>query len=226
MKKEMFFLTSMLSFFIVGCNENISPEISDCSTQQIYYIDGLSSNLFVSEIPEYMSIYKDTSGDYYRAEIDFCELENKGLCIENIDCVVPNVYDDGIDGYKRIKSFYVYKPDNEKGYFNTLTISEGIEVFSDEIRPLGNIPAREIRIPSSTKEIYQGYGWATNWTNKQEYGMIDKCIFSYNGTVEQFSKIKKVTPSPLSLYWGPFKKEFVCLDGKVFLDFYHGPVEV
>ena len=56
MKKEMFFLTSMLSFFVVGCEENISTEISDCSTQQIYYIDGLSSNLFVSEIPEYMSI--------------------------------------------------------------------------------------------------------------------------------------------------------------------------
>ena len=145
MKKQLLLLVSILLPLISSCNvePTIEPtsgqttdsvtELTSISTtepsEEIYYLDGLASNLFVTEVPENVDCYYEESTDCYSA---YADTNEDGIIYKDIDCIIPNVYDDGIHGLKRIKIFDCSDLDTP-GYYNILIISEGIELVGTEI---------------------------------------------------------------------------------------------
>ena len=227
MKKQLLLLVSILLPLISSCNveptiEPTSGQTTDSATEltsisttepseEIYYLDGLASNLFVTEVPENVDCYYEESTDCYSA---YADTNEDGIIYKDIDCIIPNVYDDGIHGLKRIKIFdcsYLDTP----GYYNKLIISEGIEMVGTEI---GHIAAREIYFPSTLKTISCIWGWQSlrdeakeNIKNKTRY---------YNGTIAEFKKIEGFISSSCLLEDTPYSIKFICLDGDAYFDFY------
>ena len=232
MKNKLLLLVSILLPLISSCNikptvePTIEPTIEPTveptveptleptvePSEEIYYLDGLASNLFVTEVPENVQCkYLEDSDSY----IAYAQTKKDGIVYENIDCIIPNVYDDGIHGLKRIKYFQIYY--FGAGYYNKLVLSEGIEVFYASI---GEIPTKEIYFPSTTKMIKSLFSGTINVFNKEEHGNIEKVDLYYNGTVEQFGLIESIPP--YVCVSDPFEVEFICLDGPAYFEFYEG----
>ena len=216
MKKQILLLASMLLPLVSSCNSiptmeptaqptfesTLEPTVEP--SEEIYYLDGLASNLFVTEVPENVEVYYS---EYYNSYIAKCYTNKAGVVYENIDCIIPNVYDDGIHGLQVIKKF-AFKSETV-GYINKLILSEGIE---ESFSYIGDIAAIEIYFPSTIKEmnsLWKDVGTHNSVGSKRRY---------YNGTVEQFKKIE-VEP-PIYCVDKPFKVDFICLDGVAYFDFY------
>ena len=220
MKKQLLLLVSILLPLISSCNveptiEPTSGQTTDSATEltsisttepseEIYYLDGLASNLFVTEVPDNVDCYYEESTDCYSA---YADTNENGIIYKDIDCIIPNVYDDGIHGLQVIKKFAFES--ETVGYINKLILSEGIEECFSYI---GDIAAIEIYFPSTIKEmnsLWKDVGMHNSVGSKRRY---------YNGTVEQFKKIE-VGP-PKYCVDKPFKVDFICLDGVAYFDFY------
>lgn len=229
MKKQLLLLVSILLPLISSCNHiptaeptvepTIEPTVEPTfeptvePSEEIYYLDGLASNLFVTEVPDNVRcIYLEDSDSY----IACAQTKMDGTVYKNIDCIIPNVYDDGINGLKRIKYFQINY--YGAGYYNKLVLSEGIEFFYASI---GEIPTKEIYFPSTTKMIKSLFYGTVNVFNKEEHGNIEKVDLYYNGTVEQFGLIEPIPPY-VCVSDHPFEVEFICLDGVAYFEFYEG----
>lgn len=229
MKKQLLLLVSILLPLISSCNveptiEPTSGQTTDSATEltsisttepseEIYYLDGLASNLFVTEVPDNVDCYYEESTDCYSA---YADTNENGIIYKDIDCIIPNVYDDGIHGLKRVKIFgsYFY----EGGYYNKLIISEGIEVINSGI---GDNFAREIYYPSTTKKmstLFQRY--PEDWTDEQR-DIYNNSKSYYNGTISQFNQIEEIEPY-CCVDSVPGKYAFICLDGVAYFYNYHG----
>ena len=206
--------------------ESASEEIED-----IYYVDGLPSNLFVTEVNDYMKFLYIEPEDCYYAE---CNLPKPAPeYIEEI--VFPNVYDDGINGLKRVKHvsgvFWAYESTIDK-----IIISEGIETlrsygysYRDESWKYnsGNILyflCSDLYLPSTIVEIvhgaYEGGGSSSEeWLNRNQF------VIHYNNTVEYFNenctiKMPLMTSDYRKSNDREDKIEINCLDGRMYLDVY------
>ena len=239
MKNKLLLLVSILLSFVSSCSsiptEEPTVEISSSETEiptteeptdvptetttteepteEIYYLDGLASNLFVTEVPENVECkYLEDSDSY----IAYAQTKKDGIVYENIDCIIPNVYDDGIHGLKRVKTFWSYF--YEGGYYNKLIISEGIEIIRSGI---GDNLSKEIYFPSTTKKmctLFQRY--PEDWTDEQR-DVYNNSKSYYNGTISQFNQIEEIEPD-VCVDSVPGKYAFICLDGVAYFNNYHG----
>lgn len=209
-------LINVLLILLSSCNKvpTTEPTVEPTSvptvepSEEIYYLDGLASNLFVTEVPENIVCTYREGADRYTA---YAYTQKDGIVYENIDCVIPNVYDDGIHGLKRVDSFSCEDADHS-GYFNKLIISEGIEDIS---KIIDHIDAREIYYPSTIKWMNFVSGW-----QKRD---VETEYRYYNGTVEQFNKVEGLDYSSGGLGFledTPWKYPFICLDGIAYFDVY------
>ena len=93
--------------------------------EEIYYVDGLPSNLFVTEFYEYVQFIYLEEEDCYFAK---CMLPHPAPPEYIEEIIFPNVYNDGINGLKRVKHvggvFYAYV-----SVIDRIIISEGIETL-------------------------------------------------------------------------------------------------
>ena len=205
--------------------ESASEEIED-----IYYVDGLPSNLFVTEVNDYMKFLYIEPEDCYYAE---CNLPKPAPeYIEEI--VFPNVYDDGIHGLKRVKHasgvFWAYESTIGK-----IIISEGIETIRsygyshrDESWKYNNgnilyFLCSNLYLPSSIKEI--AHAAIENGNLFYDPMLKGDCEFNihYSGTVEYFDEnCTVVMPALYSEFYDIFENELeiICLDGHINLDLF------
>ena len=98
MKKQILLLASMLLPLVSSCNSiptmeptaqptfesTLEPTVEP--SEEIYYLDGLASNLFVTEVPENVEVYYS---EYYNSYIAKCYTNKDGVVYENIDCIIP-----------------------------------------------------------------------------------------------------------------------------------------
>ena len=204
MKKQLFLLVCILLPLISSCNVEPTEKPTVESSEEIYYIDGLASNLFVTEVPENVKcVYLEDSDSY----IAYAIIYDKGVIYKDIDCIIPNVYDDGIHGLKRVKSFS--SSFGEGGYYNKLIISEGIEVIKSGI---GDNFAREVYYPSTTKKMGTLYAENPRNLTEEHRDVYNKSRSYYNGTISQFNQNEPLPPSGC-VDSVPGKYEFICLDG-------------
>ena len=211
MKKQLLLLVSILLPLISSCNVEPTEKPTVEPSEEIYYIDGLASNLFVTEVPENVICRYQEDSDSY---IAFADSKKEGKLYKDIDCIIPNIYDDGIHGLKRVKSFWSYF--DEGGYYNKLIISEGIEVIKSGI---GDNLSKEIYYPSTTKRmasLFQRY--PSDWTDEQRE-ILGNIKIHYNGTTFQFNQIEEIEPDVCASSV-PNKYKFICLDGVAYFDFY------
>ena len=212
MKKQLLLLVSILLPLISSCNVEPTEKPTVESSEEIYYIDGLASNLFVTEVPENVKcVYLEDSDSY----IAYAIIYDKGVIYKDIDCIIPNVYDDGIHGLKRVKSFS--SSFGEGGYYNKLIISEGIEVIKSGI---GDNFAREVYYPSTTKKMGTLYAENPRNLTEEQRDVYNKSRSYYNGTISQFNQIEPIPPSGC-VDSVPGKYEFICLDGVAHFYYYH-----
>ena len=211
MKKQLLLLVSILLPLISSCSVEPTEKPTVEPSEEIYYIDGLASNLFVTEVPENVKcIYLEDSDSY----IACAQTKMDGTVYKNIDCIIPNVYDDGIHGLKRVKSFS--SDFYEGGYYNKLIISEGIEVINSGISD--NL-AREVYFPSTTKKMYPlKHRYPEDWTDEQRDISKNMKLY-YNGTISQFNQIEALPPLNCFDPW-PLECEFICLDGVAYFEFF------
>ena len=212
MKKQLLLLVSILLPLISSCNVEPTEKPTVESSEEIYYIDGLASNLFVTEVPENVEcIYLEDSDSY----IAYAQTKRDGTLYKDIDCIIPNIYDDGIHGLKRVKNF---RSDfYEGGYYNKLIISEGIEVINSGVDD--NL-AREVYFPSTTKKMYPlDQRYPEDWTDEQRDISKNMKLY-YNGTISQFNQIEALPPLNCFDSW-PMEYEFICLDGVAYFEFFN-----
>ena len=144
---------------IVSSNQDTSTE--EISTEEIYYLDGLASNLFVDEYVEelFEFIYIEEK-DCYSTELSY--IRDSSIYYETI--VIPNVYDDGINGLKRVKYAGVnssYESKKDSMTINNIYISEGIislETYrlNDKswfFTPITSFNCKNLYIPLSLEKI-------------------------------------------------------------------------
>ena len=212
MKKQLLLLVSILLPLISSCNVEPTIEPTVESSEEIYYIDGLASNLFVTEVPKNVEcIYLEDSDSY----IAHAQTKMDGTVYKNIDCIIPNIYDDGVHGLKRVKSFR--SNFYEGGYYNKLIISEGIEVINSGVDD--NL-AREVYFPSTTKKMYPlDRRYPVDWTDEQRDISKNMKLY-YNGTISQFTQIEALPPLNCFDPW-PMEYEFICLDGVAYFEFFN-----
>ena len=211
MKKQLLLLVSILLPLISSCNVEPTEKPTVEPSEEIYYIDGLASNLFVTEVPENVKcIYLEDSDSY----IACAQTKMDGTVYKNIDCIIPNVYDDGIHGLKRVKSFS--SDFYEGGYYNKLIISEGIEEI---LSGISDNLAREVYFPSTTKKMYPlKHRYQEDWTDEQRDISKNMKLY-YNGTISQFNQIEALPPLNCFDPW-PMEYEFICLDGVAYFEFF------
>ena len=197
-----------------------SEEVED-----IYYLDGLPSNLFVTDImEEYMTFTYYEDYDFYQVTVSPKVEKMLGKELEGQDIVIPNVYDDGIHGLKRVKAFTICR--FEEGYLNSLIVSEGIEMcalkinISNESRLVHNSlnmnPIKNIYLPSTItylSDFFQEYSYC--WYNPKSNDFKFEPNIYYNGTIEQWNNIEFVEDFSTGIYSknGNYKFAINCLDG-------------
>ena len=211
MRKQLLLLVSILLPLISSCNVEPTEKPTVEPSEEIYYIDGLASNLFVTEVPENVFCRYQEDSDSY---IAIAYGEKDGIIYKDIDCIIPNIYDDGIHGLRRIKSFRIHS--RSEGYYNKLILSEGIEIFVENI---GDIPAKEIFFPSTTKKINSiFYSNTGDPLNEEQIEVSRNRTLYYNGTISQFNQIEPIPP--YGCVDDPFEREFICLDGVAYFEFF------
>ena len=218
MKLKYIFLF-LISLLLTSCNVNSNQ------SEQIYYLDGLASNLFVYDVmEEYMEFTYIEETDSYDLYVGIedkfakgypCDYRGErflGFELRGKDIVIPNVYDDGIHGLKRVKSFEIQQ--SRKGHLNSLIISYGIIEIKGTII---NQRFKNISLPSSVEYLPE---FATNniyFLSSSQY-LYDLKI-DYDGTVDNFNNII-FTPYDDSLFEVCFDKvkksiQVYCIDGNV-----------
>ena len=214
MKLKCLFLF-LISLLITSCKVNSNK------SEEVYYLDGLASNLFVYDVmEEYMEFtYREVTDSYHVSVCYSCIIGNVdyrdqlGVKLNGKDIVIPNVYDDGVRGLKRVKSFDIQQSD--VGYINSLVISEGI-IFVESM--LLNTRIVNFYLPSTIEElvkfsIIEGEYFSSFTENGEKIsGMFDLNIY-YNGTKKDFRniKLKYIYEDALYNYGGYIKIN--CLDG-------------
>ena len=208
--------------------ESSSEEVED-----IYYVDGLPSNLFVTEVKDFMKISYLENEDCYKVSLEF-NRENYPYDTHIDEIIFPNVYDDGIHGLKRIKhcigTYYL-----EHIQVDRIIISEGIETlrdhyydfreekFKSSIVEILCYLCNNLYLPLSIKEIGHGVDGVTNilWEHL-ENGEREFNIH-YNGTVEHFND-NCVISMPFTMGDYHFHSDDIlkinCLDGYIKLNLY------
>ena len=220
---------------IVVPTEESSSEHEE--VEDIYYVDGLPSNLFVTDImEEHMTFTYYEDYDFYQVTVSSKEEKSLGTDLvstqkesmigkelEGQDIVIPNVYDDGIHGLKRVKAYTISR--FEEGYLNSLIVSEGIEMCG-YLRKTGYTtttyilahspiilnPIKNIYLPSTIMKLQCFVPFAGNlWYYPNAlWGFKFEPNIYYNGTIEQWNKIEFIKN-----YYeeGNYKFVINCLDG-------------
>ena len=84
MKKQLLLLISIVLPLVSSCNgiPTIEPTAQPTAestvepSEEIYYLDGLASNLFVTEVPENVEVYYS---EYYNSYIAKCYTNKDGV---------------------------------------------------------------------------------------------------------------------------------------------------
>ena len=154
-----YMLIFLISLLLSSCNLNINKFWKE------YYLDGLSSKLFVYDVmEEYMEFTYEEETDSY-------------------DLFIGIKDDDGIHGLKRVKAIEIEK--NEVGYLNSLIVSTGLKKIKGTII---NQMFKNIYLPSSIEEMDKFYTWNPYFAICGSY-LFDLKIY-YDGSLEQFRNIK------------------------------------
>ena len=223
---------------IVFPTEESSSEHEE--VEDIYYVDGLPSNLFVTDImEEHMTFTYYEDYDFYQVTVSSKEEKSLGIDLvstqkesmigkelEGQDIVIPNVYDDGIHGLKRVKAFTISR--FEEGYLNSLIVSEGIEMCG-YLRKTGYTtttyilahspvilnPIKNIYLPSTIMKLQCFVPFAGNiWYYPNAlWGFKFEPNIYYNGTIEQWNNIKFINDFSYYSEEGNYKFVINCLDG-------------
>ena len=220
MKLKYLFLL-LIFIFLTSCN------VSNNKSEKIYYLDGLASNLFVHDVmEEYMNFTYEEETDSYHVSVCYsCVVghvdynDQLGVRLNGKDIVIPNVYDDGVHGFKRVKSLDIQQ--STSGYINSLVISEGIMYVESMLLWTRII---NIYLPSTIKElikfsfVYDRYFSTYTKNGEKINGTFDLNI-CYNGTKKEFSSIKLNYMYEDLLYnFGGYIK-IDCLDGYILEEF-------
>ena len=208
--------------------ESSSEEVED-----IYYVDGLPSNLFVTEVKDFMKISYLENEDCYKVTLEF-NRENYPYDTHIDEIIFPNVYDDGIHGLKRIKhcigTYYLQYIEVDR-----IIIPEGIETlrnhyynfreekYESHVVDILCYLCNNLYLPLSIKEIGHAVdGFDNKLWEHLENGEREFNIH-YNGTVEHFNE-NCVISMPLTIGPSELHSDEVlkinCLDGYVNLNLY------
>ena len=224
MKKQLLLLVSILLPLISSCNvgptiEPTSGQTTDSATEltsisttepseEIYYLDGLASNLFVDTFnKEFMNYYYVENHQSYNIKIlDFSNEEISKLYI-------PNIINEN-EQTKRVKSFSI--DCNLK--IDELIIPEGIEYIAyydnDNLyhQDFLSINFKKIYFPFSLKEIKAVVANPSIASDKEVY---------YNGTMQEFSKIS--IDRRAGYYPSAGYIDIICNDGVAKLEVFEPP---
>ena len=222
MKKIKSIIILLISLLLSSCNVNSNK------SEEIYHLDGLASNLFVYDVmEEYMEFTYIEETDSYDLYVGIkdkfaegypCDYRGErflGLELKGKDIVIPNVYDDGIHGLKRVKSFEI-EP-SRVGYLNSLIVSEGLERIKGTII---NQYFKSVYLPSTINEMDKFYSKYPYFVICQYY-LFDLEIY-YAGSLEQFKDIDFLRVSWLENYLHyehEHKVKIHCNNGNIECDF-------
>ena len=221
MKLKSLFLI-LISLLITSCNVNSNK------SEEIYYLDGLASNLFVYDVmEEYMEFTYVKETDSYHlyvrssSKVGIYSSDELGYKLNGKDIIIPNVYDDGIHGFKRVKSFDIQ--DSSVGYINSLTVSEGIiecgRIIQSRIINF-YLPTSVIKM-ENFYDIYDSYFSYYSRVGIRKEGIFD-LKFVYLGTTEQFNKIV-FSDVPINIYPEMGSIIIECSDGEINKKIYSAP---
>lgn len=204
-------------------NEETSTE--EISTEEIYYLDGLASNLFVDEYVEelFEFIYIEEK-DCYSTELSY--IRDSSISYETI--VIPNVYDDGINGLKRVKYAGVnasYEPEGNSMNVNNIYISEGIIALgryrlkdkSWFFKPITLFNCENLYIPLSLKQISS----IIEYYDYFEKVLNNEFKIYYPETTQYFyDNCEFVDIVTFEHYKLDYEIEMICSDGSIIFETY------
>lgn len=221
----------LISLLLSSCNVNSNK------SEEIYYLDGLASNLFVYDVmEEYMEFTYVEETDSYDLYVGIkdkfaegypCDYSGErflGLELKGKDIVIPNVYDDGVHGLKRVKSFDIQ--DSSVGYINSLTVSEGITECGSMLKSR----IINIYLPSTINQImkfnfiYDFYFSRYTKDGEKIQGTFDLNII-YNGTKNDFYDIEIIDNYEGVLFNKGGYVRIDCLDGFILMEILGSTVE-